>query len=66
MGLAMEKTMDEAEAWNDLCQRRREQFKPCLFAQTLGRGQCRTHCIECFAVDGVCDQHLLKPEGLLH
>ncbi len=28
---------------------------------TLGRGQCRGHCIECYAVDGVCDKHRADP-----
>jgi len=60
MGLEMEKTSDEAEAWNDRVRRRREEFKPCLFAQTLGRGQCRTHCMECYAVEGVCDSHKMQ------
>ena len=60
MGLEMEKTSDEAEAWNDRVRRRREEFKPCLFAQTLGRGQCRTHCMECYAVEGVCDAHKMQ------
>jgi len=58
MGIAMEKTAGEAEAWKDRVRRRREEFKPCLFAQTLGRGQCRMHCIECYAVEGVCDAHI--------
>ena len=61
MGLTMEKTVDEAEAWKERVARRRTEFKPCLFAQTLGRGQCRTHCIECFAVEGVCDKHQANP-----
>ena len=67
MGIAMEKTADEAEAWKERVQRRRREYVPCLFAQTLGRGECRTHCIECYAVDGVCDKHRLNPrEGKTH
>lgn len=62
MGLEMEKTQDEAEAWREKCQRRKEMFKPCLFAQTLGRGQCRFHCIECFAIEGVCAKHKVIDE----
>ena len=60
MGLTMEKTTDEAAAWKDKVQRRRELFKPCLFSQTLGRGQCRVHCIDCFAIEGVCEKHKMR------
>eukprot|EP00946_MAST-07B_sp_MAST-7B-sp1_P001392 g1392.t1 len=67
MGIELEKTADEAEAWKERVARRRKEFKPCLFAQTLGRGQCRTHCIECYAIEGVCDKHRANPaEGKSH
>ena len=57
LGLEIEKTEDEKKSWEDKVKRRKQNYKPCTYSQTLGKGMCYRHCIECFAINGVCKHH---------
>ena len=57
LGIIQKRNEQEQEKYEDKLARRRQEYKPCIYAQTLGMGMCYRHCVECFAVDGVCDHH---------
>ena len=57
-GIVQKRSALEQEKYEDTLIRRRQEYQPCIYAQTVGRGSCYRHCVECFAVDGICDAHL--------
>ena len=57
LGIIQRRNEAEQEQYEDKLARRRQEYRPCIYAQTIGRGMCYRHCVECFAVDGVCDHH---------
>jgi hypothetical protein len=63
-GIIAKRSAFEQEKHEDTLIRRRQEYKPCIYATTIGRGSCYRHCVECFAVDGICDQHLDRQDHL--
>ena len=63
-GIIAKRSALEQEKYEDTLIRRRQEYIPCIYAKTIGRGSCYRHCVECFAVDGICDQHLDRHDHL--